>query len=154
MRKHELLPNYLLEANGDIIDTNTGEIVQLINRTEYRLQTAEKVYLETLNKTIELVRRFTKDKIISLYRDAKEVTSFKNKVSQKPEKTLSVKTAERAETIKNSNSEKTTFSAGQQIQINGTTYDSISKASKELNIGKATIDRRLKSSDFPTYIKL
>lgn len=138
-----MLPLYLLEADGTAISKETGEVIDPINRTEYRLETAENVFLEIRNKTINLVRRFTREQLIKLYKEGEDV----NEVSEKPEKT-------KAQT--RSIGSKRTFAKNDKAvySINDVEYLSLRQASELLGMSKDVISKRLSSADYPTYYKI
>ena len=167
MRTHKMLPGYLLEANGTAINKETGEIEQLVSKNEYRLETAEKVFLETKGYSINLVRRFTKDQLVKLYKDAD--------VSENPDKTKQVnevnslksglkqdfvtKVNEVNDNLPNDDKKVNDLEVNDPkkvngIYVNGERFESLGQASKHTGINKSTINKRIQSDNFPTYYKI
>lgn len=154
MRINKNIPNYLLQGDEVIVNMLTGELEQKINRSEYRLETAETVFLETKGKTIKLVRRFTDEQIKKLYDQGE---TYKE-VSKKPEKTkVSQVSQVDLNAVKPTIDTKVSQSVSNEtagIYINETRYDSLRQASDILDMSKDTISRRIKSDEFPTYYKV
>lgn len=167
MRVHNLLPNYLLQGDGSVIEKETGEFVPVYEKGQYRLQTAESVFLETKDKEIELIRRFSPADIVKLYQHSDEYVST-GSVSEIPEKTPKVnevntfKSAENALSYEKVNSkvnekvndEVNSTEKQPGVYLNGKRFDSLSQASEISGISKSTINKRIQSDNFPTYYRI
>lgn len=143
LRINKHLPSYALEASGTAILRETGEVIEPINKTETRLTSVETVFLETKNKVINIVRRFTTDQLIRLYNEGVDITE----VSEKPEKT---KPQTRTDVSKKGFAKNETAT----IVVNDKKYSSLRQASEDLQISKDVISKRIKSDEYPNYYKI
>ena len=76
-KRYELLHDYLLTADGNVIELDTLEQVMLIHdpviksKLNYKLLTDEKVWLDSKQTYTRLWRRFTVDEVVKMYNSPK-----------------------------------------------------------------------------------
>lgn len=133
MRTNEMLPDYIIDADGSVFYKENGEKVEL-EKGQYRLHTSEKLYCSIKKKTIKLVRRLSPKDIIALYQRSngkmpEQIKENKTKIKEK---------------VNPINKGK---SAGLGVLIDGHEYVSASEASKALGVAVNTIINRCKSEN-------
>lgn len=195
MKNIRNLSNYVADKDGNVYSKETGAIIELTDNADYKLQTDEKVYLETLDKTIKLIRRFTPEQIQTLYRQSNDYTDREWTSSNQMDKLttdrgqvgqvtqnggqvdknsvdklenmdklvdklpifgqvgqvedgqvdkLSENTAQNGQVMDKLDADLDKLQGqSRQIMINGQVFNSLNEASKELNLGRNTIKRRL-----------
>lgn len=71
LKQIENLSRYAVDETGAVIEIATGEELEKINKTQYRLQTDEQVSLPATKKVWNPRRRFTSDDLASMYKSPK-----------------------------------------------------------------------------------
>lgn len=78
MKENKTLSKYIIDENGDVYSKETGEMVEMINKTQYKLETDEVFKSAITGKKSNVVRRYTREQIVKLYQD-KESKKIKSK---------------------------------------------------------------------------
>lgn len=78
MKENKNISKYIIDSNGDVYSKDTGELLPMVNKTQYKLETDEVFKSSITGKKSNIVRRFTRDQIVKLYQD-KESKKTKSK---------------------------------------------------------------------------
>lgn len=78
MKENKTISKYIIDENGDVYSKETGELIEMINKTQYKLETDEVFKSTITGKKSNVVRRFTREQIVKLYQD-KESKKIKSK---------------------------------------------------------------------------
>lgn len=162
MRMIDNLTDYLLLDSGSVVEKDTGEVVQLTYKNDYKLLTDEKVWLDTKQNHIRLWRRFTVDEVMKMYNSPKAtlcdigVDSYALLSGQvectgvtSPPKSAQVETAQ---VCTGDESAQVVAGKSAQVRINEVVYKSISDAATQLSINRRTIKKRLDDEANSAYV--
>lgn len=121
------ISKYLINELGEVFSIDSGEQIEMINKTQYRLETDE-VFNSILKKRkSNIKRRFTREQIIKIWGDSesKPLSDIKeNKIKEDP--------------VNESNDIKS------GVMVEGITYKTVGEASKKTGISYQTIKNRIK----------
>lgn len=146
MKINKNLSRYVLDQNGDVFEKESGEKVELVNKTEYKLVTDE-IFKSYKGKSSNIVRRFTRDQIVKIYNSPDSTDLSKWKSSEEDIKSLNEKLAsdlsketEKDQKKKVLNDPLPEF----QFEILGVKYRNAKEASKAIGVSPNTITNRAK----------
>lgn len=162
-KQYEMLSEYLITSDGNVIELDTMCQVDLIpdnvvrNQINYKLLTDETFYSSIKDCDVRLWRRYESNDIIRMYNSPKAIVFNSTQVVTDTTKSAQViKSAQVATIISAQVEESAQVSAGKsaQVSINGIVYKSISDASAQVNINRRTIKKRLEDPSNKAYYYL
>lgn len=127
LKVNKNISKYLINELGEVFSIDSGEKIEMINKTQYRLETDE-VFNSILKKRkSNIKRRFTREQIIKIWGDIESKTLSdieENKIKEDP--------------VNESNDVKS------GVMVEGITYKTVGEASKKTGISYQTIKNRIK----------
>lgn len=142
LKQIENLSRYAVDETGAVIEIATGEELEKINKTQYRLQTDKQVSLPATKKVWNPRRRFTADDLASMYK------SPKAKVYDLDDEIESTTILPTGKVVKETVSKKTGKKVSKVKSTyvhNGVDYPSANALSKELKISINTVIKKAKA---------
>lgn len=145
MKTNKNLARYILDENGDVFEKQTGEKVELINRSYYKLTTEEVFKSPLTGKKSNILRRFTVDQIVKVWNDKE--SELLNSVHSGKKEEFKMKEDHLVE------SKPKAAEGAFKISVHGIKYKSVKEAAEALNMTPYKIGAYLKKGE-KGYINL